>query len=244
MPFLCNKSLGSFIKKRISIILILFISLLLFYKLTRPIWHPIKVKFSGAQTEEQTVQRIAKATISNDQSLASIPTPQKLSILAFKEERQLEVWDSSQEKPVLLKTFPFTAFSGTLGPKLREGDGQIPEGLYKIEYLNPNSSYHLSMKINFPNAFDRRKARKEKRTRPGTNIFIHGKAVTIGCIPIGDSAIEELFYIVSKTGKKNVDVIISPYDMRLGIKKLEIPNIIWEDELYEKIKSQLLFFSP
>ena len=88
-----------------------------------------------------------------------------------------------------MRTFPFQGFSGTLGPKLREGDGQIPEGLYRIEYLNPNSSYHLSLKIDYPNAFDREKGRSDGRERLGYDIFIHGKSVTVGCIPIGDEAI-------------------------------------------------------
>jgi murein L,D-transpeptidase YafK len=70
--------------------------------------------------------------------------------------------------------------SGKAGPKLREGDGQVPEGIYRIDGLNPNSSYHLSLKLNYPNDFDLEQARTEGRTELGGDIFIHGKAVSIG----------------------------------------------------------------
>lgn len=138
-----------------------------------------------------------------------------------------------------VKTYRFTASSGKLGPKLREGDRQIPEGVYGIEYLNPNSRYYLSMKITYPNSFDRQMGAKDGRDNLGGDIFIHGKSITIGCIPVGDEAIEELFYLVAKTGKENVRVIISPYDMRRGKEELEIEAIGWEDKLHETIAAEL-----
>jgi len=61
----------------------------------------------------------------------------------------------------MIKSYPFTGFSGGLGPKLREGDGQIPEGVYAIEYLNPNSQFHLSVKLDYPNVFDKAKGRAD-----------------------------------------------------------------------------------
>ena len=72
----------------------------------------------------------------------------------------------------------------------------MPEGVYRIVALNPNSSYHLSMKLDYPTEFDLSKARAEGRTRPGSDIFIHGKAVSIGCVAVGDDAIEEIFVLV------------------------------------------------
>lgn len=141
-----------------------------------------------------------------------------------------------------IKTYPFTGFSGDLGPKLREGDGQIPEGIYAIEYLNPNSSYHLSMKVSYPNAFDRDKGSKDGRKSLGNDIFIHGKSVTIGCIPIGDAGIEELFLMVSEVGIEHVEVILAPYDMRRSTRTIEIAEIDWEAELYSEIHSVLARF--
>lgn len=161
-------------------------------------------------------------------------------LIAVKDARILELWARKAGAPwAQLRTYPFTAYSGGLGPKLREGDGQIPEGVYGIEYLNPNSSYHLSMKVDYPNVFDRAKAKADGRTRLGGDIFIHGKAVTIGCIPIGDAAIEELFYFVATAGKAKVRVVIMPVDFRCGATAPEIAGIGWEAELYAAIRAEL-----
>ena len=138
----------------------------------------------------------------------------------------------------LIKRYPFTGFSGGPGPKLREGDGQIPEGIYAIEYLNPNSQFHLSMKLNYPNAFDKAKGKADGRDRLGFDIFIHGGSATIGCIPIGDAGLEELFLMVSEVGKLNVTAVISPYDMRMKSKRIEIPGIVWEQELHDNIRAE------
>ena len=161
----------------------------------------------------------------------------KLRILVFKNERQLELHASGWETP---RVYLMTGFSGTLGPKLKEGDGQIPEGVYGIEYLNPNSSYYLSMKVSYPNAADRQRAKADGRTRLGGDIMIHGKNVTIGCVPIGDDAIEDVFYLVNAVGSKNVSVIIAPYDMRKGRKpELEKSPLQWYDALCSEIESSL-----
>ena len=161
----------------------------------------------------------------------------KLRILVFKNEHRLEVHAPGWKAP---RVYPMTGFSGTLGPKLKEGDGQIPEGVYGIEYLNPNSSYYLSMKVSYPNAADRQRAKADGRTKLGGDIMIHGKNVTIGCVPIGDDAIEDVFYLVNAVGIKNVSVIIAPYDMRSGRKpELEKSPLQWYDALCGEIESAL-----
>jgi len=170
---------------------------------------------------------------------------ESLTLIGLKEERSLEVWAQQQNgQRELIRTYPFTAYSGTIGPKLREGDGQIPEGIYRVEYLNPNSSYHLSIKIDYPNAFDREKGEADDREQLGFDIFIHGRSVTVGCIPIGDEAIEDLFTIVSQVGPKNSEVIITPVDFRKRDDRPEIEEIDWEDELYETITTALAPFTP
>ena len=161
----------------------------------------------------------------------------KLRILVFKNERSVEVHAPGWKAP---RIYPMTAFSGTLGPKLREGDGQIPEGIYGIEYLNPNSSYYLSLKVTYPNTSDRARAKADGRTKLGGDIMIHGKAVTIGCVPVGDDAIEDIFYLASAVGIKNVSVIIAPYDMRQGRKlELERSPIKWYPILCNEIHTAL-----
>jgi murein L,D-transpeptidase YafK len=167
-----------------------------------------------------------------------------LFLLAFKKEQQLEVWAQNQNgDPVFIRSYSFTATTGTCGPKLKEGDRQIPEGIYSVEYLNPNSKFHLSFKLNYPNAFDQAMAEREGRTNLGGDIFIHGGAQTTGCIAIGDEAIEELYALVENTGKENVTVIISPYDARNEAEiKPETAGPAWLEQLYTQIYDSLLPF--
>ena len=125
------------------------------------------------------------------------------------------------------------------GPKLKQGHRQVPEGLYDIAGLNPNSSYHLSVKLNYPNAFDQAQAEKENRSNLGGDIFIHGKTGSVGCLAMGDSAIEELFTVAEKVGRQNIEIIISPRDSRRT--KLNVPanSPSWLIELYANIAKAL-----
>lgn len=165
--------------------------------------------------------------------------PDQVRFVGLKQERILETYVKKGKEWKLLKSYPFTAFSGVIGPKLREGDRQIPEGIYGFEYLNPNSSYYLSVKVSFPNAFDLEKGKKDGRSEVGSDIFIHGKAVTIGCIPIGDHAIEEVFVLISKAGINNCDIIIAPWDFRQNPEFPNISHVSWSDELYKNISQAL-----
>ncbi|NSW46014.1 MAG: L,D-transpeptidase family protein [Bacteroidales bacterium] len=116
----------------------------------------------------------------------------QLFIRIFKQERVLEVWgkkkmDSSFK---LVTTYPLCSTSGKPGPKRQQGDEQMPEGVYKISQFNPTSNFYLSMRVDYPNAADLKNCKSGK---PGNDIFIHGNCVTIGCFPIGDDAIKELY---------------------------------------------------
>ena len=156
-----------------------------------------------------------------------------LSIIVFKKERIVEVHAPGWAEP---RKYNMTGFSGRLGPKLCEGDRQIPEGIYGIEYLNPNSRFHLSLRVSYPNEFDRKRAIQDGRTDLGGDIMIHGGHATIGCIPIGDDAIEELFYFVAMIGKENTKVIIAPYDMRKSRnRELESSSLLWYGDLCDDI---------
>lgn len=121
----------------------------------------------------------------------------ELFLRAFKKEKILEVWAKNQlsDRFTHLKTYEFSATTGILGPKRRSGDLQIPEGFYEIDFFNPHSKYHLSLRINYPNKSDLVFADK---SNPGDNIFIHGGKETVGCIPIGDENIKELYLLASK----------------------------------------------
>jgi len=171
--------------------------------------------------------------------------PGAAALLIFKHEERLELWATRSRAWIHVRDYPVLAASGDPGPKLREGDGQVPEGVYRIIALNPNSSYHLSMKLDYPNAFDLQKARAEGRTRPGSDIFIHGKAVSIGCVAVGDEAIEELFTLVARIGRPNVKVITAPNDLRTAT-PLRHPTHRppWIDELHAAIRRALTAFPP
>lgn len=168
--------------------------------------------------------------------------PSEIIILAFKEEQKLQIYSKDSIGIKLIKSYPFTSYSGKLGPKLKEGDKQIPEGIYEVEYLNPNSSYYLSIKINYPNSFDKSKTKFTDHSKMGGNIFIHGKSATIGCIPIGDKAIEEVFLLTKKALNNKVKVIISPRDFRQNMQYPEIREIDWDKELYDIINTELRAF--
>lgn len=231
---------------RKSILLLLLttaIGTLFLHRYGRSLWFPVYARLTGAQTVAEVVERIRADGIGLD--AAFIENLDRLVILGLKEERIIEVWGNSGPSDLVkLKEYPFTGYSGGPGPKLIEGDGQIPEGIYRIEYLNPNSSFHLSMKIDYPNAFDQAKGMADGRSKMGYDIFIHGSSSTIGCIPIGDEAIEELFFLVSEVGQENVTVILSPYDMRTKEQRIEIDAITWEPELYHSIKAAIETLFP
>lgn len=140
--------------------------------------------------------------------------PRKVALLAFKKEKHLELWVFTRGRWHYIKTYPILAESGYLGPKLRRGDDQVPEGIYRIVRLNPHSRFHLSLMLNYPNYFDRMEARRDDRWRIGSNIFIHGNDHSAGCIAIGNFAIEELFVLIYKVGINSTVVIIAPNDLR------------------------------
>jgi hypothetical protein len=165
--------------------------------------------------------------------------PKKLTLIGLKNEQLLEVWGELNGEQVLIRTYPFTAFSGQLGPKLREGDRQIPEGIYGISYLNPNSKFHLAMRVNYPNEFDKKMARKEGRSNLGGDIMIHGSNRTVGCIPIGDDKIEELYFLAEQVGIENIKVILSPIDFRLTDIRIKTKKHPWLKELYSIIKKEM-----
>ncbi|MBF0213407.1 MAG: L,D-transpeptidase family protein [Magnetococcales bacterium] len=198
---------------------------------------------------QQVVERYdehVRNRLMRDFKLAGLPYPTtRLALLGFKKERRLELWGGEDHGPMkLIKSYPFTAFSGELGPKRRQGDRQIPEGIYRITFLNPNSSYHLSMKIDYPNEFDRAMADLDRRQRLGGDIFIHGDNSSIGCIALGDRAIEELFVLTAWAGLENVQVIVSPYDLRRDKEIRPLADVPWTRELYARIQDSLSAFHP
>ena len=142
--------------------------------------------------------------------------PQRLEILFrhIKTSRTLEVWARNRGGGPfgLLRAYPLAAVSGTLGPKRRAGDHQVPEGYYEVDRFNPASNFHLSLGLNYPNAADRALG----EPHPGGDIFIHGGALTIGCLPITDAGIEEVYLLAltaRAAGQAVIPVHIFPFPL-------------------------------
>lgn len=142
-----------------------------------------------------------------------------LYIRSFKYDGQLEVWAKNDRKEPfkLFKTYKVCALAGSLGPKRIEGDYQVPEGFYYINEFNPRSTYHLSLGLNYPNASDRLLS---DSARPGGDIYIHGSCVTVGCIPVKDDQIEELYILAAHAKNQGQDFIpVHIFPIRYNNKK-------------------------
>lgn len=149
-----------------------------------------------------------------------LPWPAKYVYMrSFKYDAQLEVWvkNDAKEQYRLFKTYRVCMQSGTMGPKRFQGDYQVPEGFYYINEFNPNSTYHLSLGLNYPNSSDRILS---DSLRPGGDIYIHGSCVSVGCIPVTDAQIEELYIIASHARANGQDFIpVHVFPVKYSVKK-------------------------
>jgi murein L,D-transpeptidase YafK len=150
--------------------------------------------------------------------------PQQVFLRAFKsgegpdDAGAVELWASDKKSGplTLIKSYPACAKSGGLGPKRRQGDLQVPEGFYTISKLNPQSTYHLALRVDYPNASDTIRGHDpaqggERGVDLGGDIMVHGSCVTIGCIPLTDDVIEEVYLVVDAVfGKRPVPIHIFP----------------------------------
>ena len=147
--------------------------------------------------------------------------PSGLFLRAHKLEDELELWadkHNGKGERLLIRSFEVCAKSGELGPKAVSGDGQVPEGFYRVDRFNPRSSYHLSLGLDYPNAVD--KARANGRP-PGGDIFIHGNCVTIGCLPIEDAPMEWLYVAMVLARDAGQGVAVHVFPCRFGTDRCE-----------------------
>jgi murein L,D-transpeptidase YafK len=185
---------------------------------------PFSVAF--AQDDIQTFRnfqfsfnRVSQAWMKNNDTLArqfkekglAYP-PSDIFLRNFKSQNEMELWarDSDTAEYKQVKTYRICALSGILGPKRYEGDRQVPEGFYFIEDFNPKSDFHLSMLLNYPNYSDMVVGDKKK---PGGDIYIHGGCVTVGCMPMTDPVIQELYTLclnAKLSGQAYIPVHIFP----------------------------------
>jgi murein L,D-transpeptidase YafK len=206
---------------------------------------PLVQKFKTQRTIAERVQQYGSAARARlipffNKNELSYP-PRQLVFAGFKQEKILEIYAGAADGEYrFVRSYPILRLSGEIGPKLREGDRQVPEGIYAIESLNPNSRFHLSLRLDYPNRFDREQARNEGRTNLGGDIMIHGSSVSIGCLAMGDEAAEDLFVLAADTGPTNIQVVVSPVDFRAG---KTVPDSgrapTWRASLYATIKTSL-----
>ena len=165
-------------------------------------------RVNAAYKEKKPI--IAEKLQSMDLSLKNV----KVMIKAYKYEQNVKIYVQSKSEKVwrVYKEFPFNCTSGELGPKRQEGDYQIPEGYYKVNHFNPYSNFHLSLGVSYPNKADKIKSPHKNK---GGAIYMHGGCATIGCIPIEDEPIKEV-YILSVLAKNNgqskVPIHIFPFE--------------------------------
>ncbi len=162
-------------------------------------------------------------------------------IRSFKYDSQLEVWvkDELNEPFKLFKTYKVCALAGTLGPKRMEGDYQVPEGFYYINEFNPRSQYYLSLGLNYPNLSDRVLS---DSLRPGSAIYIHGSCVTVGCIPILDNQIDELYILAAHAKSQGQDYIpVHIFPIRFNVKRsvAYLNNLTKDDANLRKFSARL-----
>jgi hypothetical protein len=176
----------------------------------------------------------ARARLSAPFARAGVPyPPPRMRLAAFKREARLDLFAGAGEDLRFIKSYaliagPQPARDATLGPKRAEGDRRVPEGLYRLDYLNPNSVEHVSIKIGYPNRFDRARAAEAGRDPAtlGDDIMLHGGAPlgTEGCLALTDAEMEELFTLVADAraeaeadGRRlDADILIAPADFRFS----------------------------
>lgn len=145
-------------------------------------------------------------------AMAGVKAGDPLFIRIFKEESELELWMKKGDRFVLFATYPVCRWSGDLGPKLKEGDRQAPEGFYTVDksQLNPNSRWHRSFNLGFPNSFDR------SQGRTGSFLMVHGGCGSIGCYAMTNPVIDEIWRLVTAAldgGQPRFHVHVFPFRM-------------------------------
>ncbi len=206
------------------------------------------LKVRGGYTVDERVRMHAssvEARLRSKFEAAGVPyPPAQLAYIAFKDTAQMEVYarTHASAKWRRVHTYPILGMSGDIGPKLRQGDMQVPEGIYRADFLNANSRFHLSIRLNYPNEFDRAQAQAEGRAELGSDIMIHGTSASIGCLAMGNQAAEDLFILAALSGREQVEIVVSPTDFRRHPVRTPDGAPAWLPVLYGNIKAALSRF--
>lgn len=219
----------------------IFLGLLLFLVPFSLLFAPPPPSFAAQQLFSV---RVKQAKDASDAALKKLFTSKGLAYPAkhifwrvFKSENVMELWaaDQANQAMTLIKTYPVCSMSGELGPKRKQGDNQVPEGFYYIDHYNTYSAYHLSLRINYPNAADRAHQRNGSM---GGDIYIHGDCVSIGCMAMTTPAIKEIYWLsvqARNNGQERIPVHVFP--ARLSDFKMNILR-----QLYQSFEPEMVKF--
>ncbi len=197
------------------------------------------------KSDQLRYQRVRDAYATKEATVDALLKPHNINrsnmevfFRGFKEEMRFQVFarNKGDAKYTLVKEYNFCMLSGKTGPKRKQGDGQVPEGFYHVDRFNPASNFHLSLGINYPNASDR--ILSDKRS-PGGDIFIHGSCVSIGCIPLTDDLIKEVYLFAVEArdnGQTQIPVHIFPFNFGV-VPKSEWENCEGLQELWADLKT-------
>ncbi|MBP9092028.1 L,D-transpeptidase family protein [bacterium] len=167
--------------------------------------------------------------------------PRAMTWIALKEEKQLMLFAKNKTgayKQVL--SYPIIGTSGVAGPKLKEGDKQVPEGFYKIAGFRPNLVAHIGMDVSYPNAADKAHAQAEKRRNLGCDILIHGSKWSTGCLAMGNEPIEEIFVLAEDVGAKNISLIFAPCNLVHTAPAVDFKKQpVWLRDLYRELRVEM-----
>lgn len=167
--------------------------------------------------------------------------PGEMTWICLKQEKQLLVFASDKSaRQRLVLSYPIIGASGATGPKLKEGDKQVPEGFYNIAGFRPNVIAHLGLAVDYPNSEDVLHAREEHRKNLGKDILIHGSRWSTGCLAMGNEPIEELFVLAHDTGCSKIKLIFAPCNLILSKPAIDFKyQPSWLPELYARIRCEL-----
>lgn len=178
--------------------------------------YPSLLHWVGDRLSPEREPRFDREALRADLVAQGFVLGDRAHVRIFKRERRLELWLSHAGGPfALFRSYGICSFSGELGPKLKEGDRQAPEGFYRVgrAQLNPNSRHHLAFNLGFPNAFDRQLG------RTGSALMVHGGCSSIGCYAIGDESVDQVYAVVEAAlgnGQDAVDVHVFPFALTDG----------------------------
>jgi murein L,D-transpeptidase YafK len=166
-----------------------------------------------ASVTSERALRPLSSELASEMQKKNMPKESPILVRIFKEESELEVWkQDANGQFAMLKSYPICRWSGELGPKVKEGDRQAPEGFYAITpgQMNPNSNYYLAFNLGFPNAFDR------ANDRSGAFLMVHGDCSSSGCYAMTDEQIQEIYTLGRDAflgGQKSFQVQAYPFRM-------------------------------